>query len=95
MTNYSINKESENFEQNTDPNSPEVGLKIKFPTGSIKSGSGVKVDADQSLEVSLGKLRDREETNMGQRSKPIDYQRFTLQSNKDGSDNWKPFKDLL
>ena len=30
LTNYSINKESENFEQNTDPDLPEVGLRQYF-----------------------------------------------------------------
>ena len=48
-----------------DPDSPWVGFKI---TVGQKSGSGFKVDADQSVEVSSGKLRDREETNLGQRS---------------------------
>ena len=67
LTNYSINKDSENFEQNTDPDSPKVGLKSHLEDRG-RNASGFKVVADQPLEVSSGKLCDREETNMGQRS---------------------------
>ena len=72
LTNYSINKESESFEQNMDPDSAEVGLKSYFDDLD-QCASGVKMDADKPLEVFKGKFQDREETNMGRRSNIITF----------------------
>ena len=50
LTNYSINRDSENFEQNTDPHSARV--RFSEVKTLPKNGLGFKVDAEQPLEVS-------------------------------------------
>ena len=49
LTNYSINRDSENFEQNTDPHMARV--RFSEEKTLLKNGLGFKVDAEQPLEV--------------------------------------------
>ena len=51
LTNFSINKESGNFVNNSNPEEPEV-LSFEFSHFQLKSEiSGVKVDADKFVEI--------------------------------------------